>query len=190
MPSSIAKIKLINYKRFRNYIIEPKPHINILIGDNESGKSSILEAIDIVAGGNARRVEILGLDRLINIQAVQEFNTGQRVYDNLPKMIIELYLLGNYDHTVNGKNNTDGITCDGIRLVCEPNPDFQNEITESLQDQKDYFPYDYYSIRFSTFADEAYTGYKKKLKSILIDSTNMNSDYATSALIFSTQRRI
>lgn len=183
MPSSIAKIKLINYKRFRNYIIEPKPHINILIGDNESGKSSILEAIDIVAGGNARRVEILGLDRLINIQAVQEFNTGQRVYDNLPKMIIELYLLGNYDHTVNGKNNTDGITCDGIRLVCEPNPDFQNEITESLQDQKDYFPYDYYSIRFSTFADEAYTGYKKKLKSILIDSTNMNSDYATNDFI-------
>ncbi len=183
MPSIITKIKLINYKRFKNYTIEPKSHINILIGDNESGKSSVLDAIDIVASGNVRRVEALGLDRLINISSVQDFNNGERSYDNLPKMIIELYLKGNYDHTVNGKNNTDGITCDGIRLICEPNPDFQNEIAESLQDQKDYFPYDYYSIRFSTFADEGYTGYKKKLKSILIDSTNMNSDYATNDFI-------
>lgn len=183
MASIITKIKLINFKQFRNYIIEPKPHINVLIGDNESGKSSILEAIDIVAGGNVRRVENLGLDRLLNIQAVQEFHIGNRIYDNLPKMIIELYLQGVFDHTVNGKNNTDGITCDGIRLVCEPNFDFQNEITESLKNQKDYFPYDYYSIRFSTFADEGYSGYKKKLKSILIDSTNMNSEHATNDFI-------
>ena len=113
MPSIITKIKLINYKRFKNYTIEPKSHINILIGDNESGKSSVLDAIDIVASGNVRRVEALGLDRLINISSVQDFNNGERSYDNLPKMIIELYLKGNYDHTINGKNNTDGITCDG-----------------------------------------------------------------------------
>lgn len=69
--SIITKIKLINYKRFKNYTVEPKSHINILIGDNESGKSSILEAIDIVASGNVRRVESLGLDRLINISSWQ-----------------------------------------------------------------------------------------------------------------------
>lgn len=183
MSSTITKIKLVNYKRFKHYTIEPKAHINILIGDNESGKSSILEAIDIVASGNVRRVEALGLDRLLNIQAVQEFNAGRRNYESLPKMIIELYIDGDCDHTTNGKNNTEKAICNGIRLVCEPNQDFQSEITESLQEQSDYFPYDYYSIRFSTFADEAYTGYKKKIKSILIDSTNMNSDYATNDFI-------
>lgn len=183
MASTITKIKLVNFKRYRNYIVEPNPHINILIGDNESGKSSILEAIDIVANGNVRRVESLGLDRLLNIQVVQEFNAGERTYHKLPKMIIELYLQGNFEYNVNGKNNTDGVACDGIRLVCEPNLDFQNEITESLKSQKDYFPYDYYSIRFSTFADEGYTGYKKKLRSILIDSTNMSSEHATNDFI-------
>lgn len=183
MPAIITKIKLINYKRFKNYVIEPKPHINILIGDNESGKSSILQAIDIVASGNVHRVETIGLDRMINIEAVQEFNASQRTYDNLPKMIIELYLNGEFAHDVNGKNNSDRVICDGIKLVCESNPDFQNEITESLKDQDNYFPYDYYKIRFSTFADEGYTGYKKKLRSILIDSTNMNSDYATNDFI-------
>ena len=73
----------------------------------------------------------------------------------------------------------DGIECDGIRLVCVPNTDYRTEITEILKDHPDYFPYDYYSIRFSTFADEGYTGYKKKLRVAMIDSTNMRSEYAT-----------
>lgn len=181
--SIITKVKLHNYKKFRDYVLKPNPHINILIGDNEAGKSSIIEAIDLVASGNLRRVEAIGIDRLMSIEAVQEFNSGERIYANLPKMIIELYLSGEYDERVNGKNNTDGVVCDGIRLICEPNFDFQNEINEALKEQNEYFPYDYYLFRFSTFADEGYTGYKKLLKTILIDSTNMNSDYATNDFI-------
>lgn len=168
MPTVIRKIKLINYKRFQSYIIEPKARINVLVGDNEVGKSSILEAIDLVAGGNIRRVEAQGIDRLLNAVAVNEFNACEkRTYNKLPTMRIEFYLEGELDHTMHGKNNTDGEKCFGIRLVCEPNlKDFQSEITESLEAHPDYFPYDYYSIRFSTFADEGYTGYKKRLRSI------------------------
>lgn len=183
MPSTIAKIRLINYKRFGNYTIKPNEHINILVGDNEVGKSTILEAIDIVASGNIRRVEAIGIDKLLNNSAVQHFNSGVRSYENLPKLTVELYLNGSFDHTMNGKNNSDEITCDGIKMVCEPNCDFLSEINDSLLAQHDYFPYDYYSIRFSTFADEGYTGYKKKIKSILIDSTNMSSEYATNDFI-------
>lgn len=183
MPANIAKIKLINYKRFKNYIIEPNPRINILVGDNEVGKSTVLEAIDLVASGNVRKVESIGIDKLLNVEAVQAYNAGERSYENLPIMTIELYLNGDFDHTMNGKNNTDNLIKDGIRLVCEPNLDYQSEIMASMREQPDYFPYDYYSIRFSTFADEGYTGYKKKLQSILIDSTNMSSDYATNDFI-------
>ena len=181
--STITKIKLINYKRFKNYTFEPNSGMNILVGDNEVGKSSVLEAIDLVSSGNIRRVESLGIDRLLNIKAVREFENGDRIFSNLPKMTVELYLEGIFDHTMNGKNNTEGISHDGIRLICEPNLDYQNEITESLKEQKDYFPYDYYSIRFSTFSDEGYSGYKKKLRSIFIDSSSMNSDYATNDFI-------
>ena len=64
------------------------------MGDNEVGKSSILEAIDLVAGGNVRRVESIGLDRLINIDAVKKFHSGRRTFENLPVLRIELYLSG------------------------------------------------------------------------------------------------
>jgi len=176
-------MKLINFKRFKSYTIFPNKKINILVGDNEVGKSSVLEAIDFVASGNVRKIESIGIDRLLNIEAVNQFLAGSRIFDNLPKMIIELYLDGEFNHTMNGKNNTAGIELDGIRLVCEANLDYQTEIIESMRNQADYFPYDYYSIRFSTFADEGYTGYKSKLKSLLIDSSNMKTDYATTDFI-------
>ena len=183
MPVTIRKIRLINFKRFKDYTIEPNARINVLIGDNESGKSSILEAIDLVASGNVRRVESIGLDRLINIGAVQDFQAGIRTFDKLPPLRIELYLSGEFDHPMNGKNNLDGIKCDGIRLICEPNPDYRSEIGEALSAHPDYFPYDYYSVRFSTFADAGYTGYKKKLRCAIIDSSSMNSEYATNDFV-------
>lgn len=179
----IKKIKLHNFKRFSDYALSPNQHINILVGDNEAGKSSILEAIDLVACGNVKKVELVGIERLMNIYAVNSFLSGTKKYEDLPKIIIELYLDEQHDHTTNGKNNSDNITCDGLRLICEPNNDLQSEIVEAIREASDYFPYDYYSIRFSTFADEAYSGYKKKLKSILIDSTSMSTDYATNDFI-------
>ncbi len=43
MSVLITKIKLYNFRRFREYVIEPNEKCNILIGDNESGKSTILD---------------------------------------------------------------------------------------------------------------------------------------------------
>lgn len=181
--STINKIRLINFKRFRDYTLIPNDRMNILVGDNEVGKSSILEAIDLVASGNLRRVEAIGIDKLLNVDAVKDFCAGERTFSNLPKMIVDLYLTGDFDLTMNGKYNVDNATCDGIRLVCEANEDYVTEINQSLQQQQDYFPYDYYSIRFTTFANAGYTGFKKKLRSVMIDSSHLNSEYATTDFI-------
>lgn len=189
MGTKITKIRLINFKRFKNYAIEPNERMNVLVGDNEVGKSSILEAIDLVSSGNVRRVEAIGLDKLLNTEAVNEFMHGEKTFKNLPELKIELYLSGNFDHTMNGKNNTDSNLCDGIRLVCAPNIDFTAEIDDILQNNPGYFPFEYYLIRFSTFADEGYTGYKKKLRCIVIDSSNMRSTLATNDFIYRMYRQ-
>lgn len=183
MSIFITKIKLYNFRRFREFVIEPNTKNNILIGDNESGKSTILEAIDLVSGGNNRRVEAIGLDNLLNIEAVTEFINSDRCYADLPKLRVELYLSGASDPSVNGENNSDKIECDGIKLVCEPNEDYKTEITFAMDAQSDYFPYEYYSIRFSTFADQVYTGYKRKLRCAMVNSDNMDSEYATNDFI-------
>ena len=164
MGTIIEKIYLENFKKFKKFVLIPNMGMNVLIGDNEAGKSSILEAIDIVASGNMRRIEEIGIDHFFNIEAVNDFLTGEHSIDRLPVIRIELYLSGNFEHTMNGRNNSDKRICDGIRLVCAPNRDYTTEITEAINANIDYFPYDYYSVRFSTFADEPYTRFKKKLR--------------------------
>ena len=57
----ITKIKLHNFKRFQDLTIEIDSKMNIFIGDNESGKSSILQAINLVARGSRTRIDEIGL---------------------------------------------------------------------------------------------------------------------------------
>lgn len=179
----IRKIRLKNYKRFKDFTILPNEGINILVGDNEAGKSTILEAIDIVSCGSLHKVESIGIDKLLNIDAVNVFLAGTRKFETLPTLEVDLYLTGDFPFTMNGNNNLEREVCDGIRLVCEPNDDYRTEINAALAENEKYFPYDFYKARFSTFADDGYSGYKKKLRTVLIDSTNMNSDYATTDFI-------
>ncbi len=80
---------------------------------------------------------------------------------------------------LNGNNNSDGIVCDGLRLDCEPIEEYIKEINEILSQDESNFPFEYYSIKFSTFQGDFYTGYRKFLKHLVIDSSQINNDYAT-----------
>ncbi len=57
MLKTITKIKIKNFKKFTDFSVEFDDSINLLIGDNESGKSTILSAIDIVLSGSRSKVE-------------------------------------------------------------------------------------------------------------------------------------
>lgn len=50
---AIEKVIIQNFKKFKNpFEIKFNEHINLLVGDNESGKSTILEAIHVALTGN------------------------------------------------------------------------------------------------------------------------------------------
>ena len=50
----VKSIKLINFKKFRDDLIDFNDDVNIFVGDNNSGKSTILEALEIVLNFNHR----------------------------------------------------------------------------------------------------------------------------------------
>ena len=47
----INRLKIVNYKLFQNVTIEMNEDINIFVGENDSGKSTILEALSMVLTG-------------------------------------------------------------------------------------------------------------------------------------------
>ena len=60
----ITKLKLKNFKRFDSFAVDFDDNINILVGDNESGKSSLIEAISLVLSGSRSKVETTGLENI------------------------------------------------------------------------------------------------------------------------------
>ncbi|WP_419536550.1 ATP-dependent nuclease [Endozoicomonas sp.] len=175
----IKKIKLKNFKKFRESEIVFHEEKNILIGDNEAGKSTILTAIELVLSGSKNKVESIGLENIFNTDIVKEFLDGEKKESDLPILHVEIFLNEQDNPDLSGKNNTDGTISDGLKLVCEPVEELGSEIREVLNQDESNFPFEYYSIKFSTFSGEAYSGYRKFLKYLSIDSSQINSEYAT-----------
>jgi len=55
----IKRLKLANFKRFKTFDSPLDGSLNVLVGDNESGKSTILLALDLVLSGNRAKVDAL-----------------------------------------------------------------------------------------------------------------------------------
>jgi len=175
----IEKIKLFNFKRFITFEYDAREKRNIFIGDNEAGKSTILQAIDIVLCGSRSRVENLGLESLFNKETVISFLAGDKNLSDLPVLKIEIYLSDYGEIVLEGMNNSDERICHGLKLVCEPMDEYGEEIQAALVHEEALFPYEYYNIHFSTFSGQPYTQNRRFLNHILIDSSLIGTEYAT-----------
>jgi putative ATP-dependent endonuclease of OLD family len=178
--ATINKLVLRNFRRFRTLELEFDPELNILVGGNEAGKSSVLQALDIVLSASRSKVEALGLETLFNVDCVAEFLSGERKIENLPELLVEVYLDGiDGPHDLDGRNNSKGADHLGIRLVCKPVDEFTKEIQAILAEKHESFPFEYYHAYFLTFGGEVIFPQRKPLKHLLIDSSQINNEYAT-----------
>lgn len=182
MSIIIKKIKLKNFKKFESYQVEFNNDLNILIGDNEVGKSTILQAIDLVICGSLSKLHTLGIENLFNVNTVSNFLNGSRDYSTLPELHIELFLdLGtNLNPDLNGVNHSEKNRdeFDGLYLKILPDDNYSSQILEIISNSAENFPFEYYRSEFSTFGGKPYNGYKKYIDHLLIDSTQINSEYA------------
>ena len=95
---SIYITKLIdkNYRSLKDTTINFKEHLNIIVGDNECGKSSLLEAVNLVLCGqiNGRNIQSELHPFLFNKHVVEQYikalREGKRPLP--PKIVIEAYL--------------------------------------------------------------------------------------------------
>ncbi|WP_321886450.1 ATP-dependent nuclease [Paraburkholderia bannensis] len=177
---TIKKLMLKNFRRFKALEIEFDPELNILVGGNEAGKSSVLQALDLVMSASRSKVEGIGLESLFNAECIEEFMKGARNIEDLPMMIVEAHLDGFADPDLNGKNHIRrDVELDGVRLICGPVDDYTRDIADALKDRNSSFPFEYYGIQFKTFGGHTIHPYRKPLKHLLIDSSQINNEYAT-----------
>lgn len=178
--ATIERLVLKNFKRFKALELEFDPELTILVGGNEAGKSSVLQALDIVLSVSRSKVEALGLDTIFNAKCIADFLGGERKIADLPELLVEVYFDGiEGHHDLDGRNNSKGADHLGIKMVCKPVDEYTKEIQTILAERHESFPFEYYGIHFLTFTDEAIFPYRKPLKHLLIDSSQINNEYAT-----------
>lgn len=178
--ATIKKLILKNFKRFEMLDIEFDSELNILVGGNEAGKSSILQALDIVMSVSRSKIESIGIETIFNKKCIAEFLSSDRKISNLPEMLVEVYFEGINDrHDLDGRNNSMGIDQIGIKMICRPSDEYTIEIQSILNEEHDSFPFEYYGIHFLTFTDEPISPYRKPFNHLLIDNSQINNEYAT-----------
>lgn len=177
---TIRRLVLKNFKRFKALELEFDPELNILVGGNEAGKSSVLQAIDIVLSTSRSKVEGIGLEALFNTDCITKFLAGPKRIVDLPELLIEVYFDNLPDrHDLDGRNNSKCADHLGIKMVCKPVDEYTKEIQAILLEKHKNFPFEYYGVHFFTFTDEAVFPYKKPLRHLLIDSSLINNEHAT-----------
>ena len=103
--ASIQKLVLKNFKRFRSLELDFDNELNILVGGNEAGKSSVLQALDLVMSAS-RSKESSGLESLFNQDCIREFLASDKALVNLPEMTVEVFISGLADADFDGRNNS------------------------------------------------------------------------------------
>ncbi|NEA65370.1 AAA family ATPase [Streptomyces sp. SID12488] len=177
----LTKIVIKNYRTFRDFNLDFDPKMNILVGDNDRGKSTLLEAIGLALTGRIRgRLLAQELSPyLFNKEVVDEYIEALR--DGLeakpPEIIIDLFLDGkNAPPTLKGTNNLLKSDEPGVRIRASLNPDYEAEYREFVNDplQVRLVPTEYYKVDWLDFAGNGITFHRIPATASLIDATTIH----------------
>lgn len=168
----IEEMHIEGLKKFEKFHVSFNQHMNIIVGENESGKSTVLEAIKIVLNQMYKNADKSILKELFNIDMVEKFKANPDV-KTLPYILIEIKLhLDPKDKNAEyfyGENNSTKSEAFGIRFECRFDEELGAGLTAEIQNGK--IPYEYYILRWIAFSGLPYVTVKRPLESIVIDTS-------------------
>ena len=143
----IERVVIKNFKGIKDADISFNDKINIIVGNNGVGKSTLIEAIAIALGYGINQLEIT--QYLFHATTWKDFDERK----TLPEIVIELYFNESFSAEYSGKNNSLSLLAPGIRLriACD------NSYLTLFQEQKEQYkhiPCEFYIIDRHWFSGE------------------------------------
>ncbi|MDP8238931.1 MAG: AAA family ATPase [Candidatus Hatepunaea meridiana] len=181
----ITKLIISNFKMFENRTFDFNKDINILVGDNESGKSTILEAIEIGLNCSYRGKYLASevTTDLFNIGAVGKYLESDKSASKLPEICIELFLDNLPEYR--GENNSLGEDSHGISLKIVFDEELSTEYEELIKKPDDIktIPAEFYKIEWLDFAWKKIKFMNKKVNGLFIDPARLHPTYGKNQYI-------
>lgn len=171
---TINRLVIKNFKLIRDIVIPLNPNINIFVGENDAGKSTILEALSILTTGklNGYAFERALKANLFNDRTRQEYieAVGEGKTPAPPIIVFEAYFDGNADFK--GTNNTLSEDTVGINItakIADSNTLIYQKMLAS-GDVKD-IPVELYTVEYHYFSGTPVSFRYGPFKSVFIDTT-------------------
>lgn len=172
----VNSIKLINFKKFRDELLEFNDDVNIFVGDNNAGKSTILEALEIVLNYSHRGRPFNGefSPDLFNRDAVTQFLASDLSFKYLPKLIIEAYIDGIPEYR--GSNNSEKADTQGVLIQACFDPSLGAVYESHLLTKPKItsIPIEFYKVEWLDFGWNQIKPIAKKFKALYIDPTRIH----------------
>jgi hypothetical protein len=171
----IERIVVQGYRCFDQLDLTPNPGMNIIVGDNESGKSTFLETISLALTGklNGRWVREELNPFWFNVAAVNDFfaKYGEPGQVAPPEILIELYLANTDEfQRLRGVHNSLQLDCPGILARIAPADEYAEEFRAYLGDNPpNILPVEFYSVDWRDFSDKALNQRPKELAASFIE---------------------
>lgn len=155
-----------NYKLFQNVTVEMNDSINIFVGENDSGKTTILEALSMALTGKvngssmANRLNLDWFNAAVRTKFKQSVANGE--IPELPSIEIEVYFCSSNDDEVaikkfKGTNNSLHEDVEGVKMEIVFDTQYSAAYKQLLSDKKiKDIPIEYYKINFRSFANPEY----------------------------------
>lgn len=177
----IAKIKITNFKCYEEtFALVLNDGLNVIVGGNESGKTTILEAIHLALTGllHGRTLKNDLTSYLFNLGAQQKYVESLDTSSPLspPAITIELFFSGTSSELaeLEGDGNSERIKASGVVYRIEFDEENYKGPYEALLKAGELksIPVEYYTTTMRSFARKGITARNIPIKSALIDSSS------------------
>lgn len=180
-----------NYRCLRESEVVLNPKLNILVGDNECGKSTLLEAINLALTGqlNGRSLAQELHPHLVNRDAVSEYVAALKAGKPAPPPGISIELFFGDDPELaqfKGIGNSEKADAYGVKLAIEYHDSFAKDYAAYIKDPTAVrtVPIEYYRATWIGFDNNQYYPRDIQIHPKLIDASQISGNvYATRYLI-------
>lgn len=192
----IQRVIVKNYRTLRHADVTFRDDVNIIVGNNEAGKSTLLEAINLALRCqlNRRPAHYELHPYLINTQAVAEFVAAHKVGKPVapPEALIEIYFADTPELAdLIGSINSQKADLPGISLAIRLDEDgclAQYKAFVSDTAALNGIPIEYYEIVWTSFAGAVLGVQSVPVKVALIDPSNTTNSYAANKYVLEIVR--
>ena len=192
----IQRAIIKNYRCLKQANVTFNERLNVIVGNNECGKSTMLEAIHLALTGqlNGRPLQVELHPYLFNLDLVHTYIDQLKagLAPEPPTILIELYLADDPALVkLKGDNNSLKLDLPGVILRIELNPAHAEDFSQYVSDPSEIrtMPIEYYCIKWQDFADnEIHNSKGIPLHASLIDASTIKNNTAASRYVIDIVR--